>query len=141
MSAFTQSELDFYANPDADFSDFTDFNTFPEVEFSDEEFDDDDDECVREQPVSEYPSEITAIYDNIMRSRSPNNDTDADIEFMYFALSEIENAVLEHDLKLDHKLHFRDIIAPELIASAMHPRRMMARLNQCDDIERFFECC
>jgi hypothetical protein len=130
MSAFTQSELDFYANPDADFSDF---NTFPEVEFSDEEFDfDDDDECVREQPVMpEYPSEIRDIYDNIMSS--PCRDTDAAIELMQFALSEAEDEVL--------KQHFRNIITPDLIAEAMHPRRMMARISQFDDFERFFECC
>jgi hypothetical protein len=136
MSAFTQSELDFYANPDADFSDF---NTFPEVEFSDEEFEDyDDDEYVRERPVMpEYPSEIGDIYDNIMSSRSLRNDTDDDIELMYFALSEVENAVL----KYNHKQHFRNIITPDLIAEAMHPRRMMARISQFDDFERFFECC
>lgn len=133
MSAFTQSELDFYANPDADFSDFTDFNTFPEVEFSDEEF---DDEYVYEQPVMpEYPSEITAIYDNIMSS--PCRDTDAAIELMDYAQSVVEDEVL----KQAHKLHFRNHIAQELIAETMSPRRMMARLNHCDDFEKFFECC
>jgi len=121
------------------FTDFTDFNTFPEVEFSDEEFDfDDDDEYVRERPVMpEYPSEIGDIYDNIMSSRSLRNDTDDDIELMYFALSEVENEVLKHN----HKQHFRNYIIPELIAEAMHPRRMMARISQFDDFERFFECC
>jgi hypothetical protein len=29
----------------------------------------------------------------------------------------------------------------ELIAEAMHPRRMMARLGQSDDFDSFFECC
>lgn len=40
-----------------------------------------------------------------------------------------------------HIAFFRNIIAPELIAKAMHPRRMMARISQFDDIESFFECC
>jgi hypothetical protein len=119
------------------FTDFTDFNTFPEVEFSDEEFDfDDDDEYVRERPVMpEYPSEIIDIYDNIMSF--PCRDTDAAIELMQFAQSEVENAVL----KYNHKQLFRNHIAQELIAEAMHPRRMMARISQFDDFERFFEWC
>jgi len=29
----------------------------------------------------------------------------------------------------------------ELIAEAMSPRRMMARLDQSDDFDSFFECC
>jgi hypothetical protein len=40
-----------------------------------------------------------------------------------------------------HKKRFRNHIAQELIAEAMHPRRMMARISQFDDFERFFECC
>lgn len=118
-------------------TDFTNFNSFPEVEFSDEEFDSDSEEYVYEQSVSEYPLFITAIYDNIMSSRSSNNDIDDDIELMYYAQSKVEDAMLEHD----HKQHFRNLITPELIAEAMHPRWMMIRLNQCDDFERFFECC
>jgi hypothetical protein len=63
----------------------------------------------------------------------PCRDTDAAIELMQFALSEAEDEVL--------KLHFRNIITPDLIAEAMHPRRMIARISQLDDFERFFECC
>lgn len=123
---------------------FTDFITFPEVEFSDEEFDsDNEEEYVYEQSVSEYPSEITEIYDSIMKT--PCHDTDAAIDLMDYALSCVKDAMLAYDLMLDHlmldhKNHFRNLITPELIAEAMHPRRMMIRLNQCDDFERFFEC-
>jgi len=44
-------------------------------------------------------------------------------------------------VKFEHKQRFRNHIAQELIAEAMHPRRMMARISQFDDIESFFECC
>jgi hypothetical protein len=43
--------------------------------------------------------------------------------------------------KLTHQKRFRNQIEEELIAESMHPRRMMARISQFDDIESFFECC
>jgi hypothetical protein len=40
-----------------------------------------------------------------------------------------------------HRQRFRNRITQELIAEAMHPRRMMARISQFDDIETFFDAC
>jgi hypothetical protein len=49
--------------------------------------------------------------------------------------------IVEELTKLNHMKLFRNRITQELIAEAMHPRRMMARISQFDDIETFFDAC
>ncbi|GMF19807.1 unnamed protein product [Phytophthora lilii] len=60
------------------------------------------------------------------------------------AMDEIfhERSLLKQNLLIDlyriyHQEEFRSVF-PELIAEAMHPRRMMKRMNQFEDIEAFF---
>jgi hypothetical protein len=50
------------------------------------------------------------------------------------------NLIKDQLSKLTHQKCFRNHITQDLIAEAMHPRRMMARISQFDDFERFFEC-
>jgi hypothetical protein len=45
---------------------------------------------------------------------------------------------IQRSLVREHKKYFSSIIAEELIAAALHPRRMMMSMNEFDDIEDFF---
>jgi hypothetical protein len=53
----------------------------------------------------------------------------------------VRSILVDQFAKIAHRKHFHEQITEELIAESMHPRRMMARIGQFDDIERFFECC
>jgi hypothetical protein len=141
---------------DEEFSD----EEFADEEFSDEEFDELSDIEHRANPIFPLKERVFArAFTETLRynQRVFTPDwvyrfhSDDPIELDLILQEELQQSlidtikvsdlIVEELAKLNHKQHFRNHITQERIADAMHPRRMMERINHFDDIETFFDAC
>lgn len=97
-------------------------------------------DMVRHEYENDYLLNIAHEYEDmpqIEHEDFSDEEFDEDAPIIPYFLSNLAEAVQLRSIKQ----HFRNNIVPALIAEAMSPRRMMARISQFDDIEKFFECC